>query len=70
MGTEKLLGGYILRVAVRHNRWRISLHDVATHQVKVFGSFKALSEYLEAHCSTPQPSSQLSEDWIVPEPEQ
>ena len=49
---ETLVAGYILRVAVRHNRWRISLHDIATHEVQVFASFKELSEHLEAVSTT------------------
>jgi hypothetical protein len=47
MNAEKLIAGYILRIAVQRNRWRISLHDIATHEVQVFASFKALGEYLE-----------------------
>ena len=54
---ETLVAGYILRVAVRQNRWRISLHDIATHEVQVFASFKELGEYLEAVSSTPSRKS-------------
>jgi hypothetical protein len=46
MTGETLLSGYILRVAVKRNRWHLSLHNLKTGEVKTFDSFEALSEHL------------------------
>lgn len=69
MDNEKLIAGYILRVAVRRNRWRISLHDIGTQQVKVFSTFKALGEYLEKISANPR-QIKLSAEPFAPQREE
>jgi hypothetical protein len=51
MHDERLLSGYVLRVAVRRHRWHITLIYVRSGEVKTFDSFEALRAYLE-HAST------------------
>jgi len=51
MREETLLSGYILRVAVKRNRWHLTLHNLKTGSVKTFSSFEALRAFLE-HAST------------------
>jgi hypothetical protein len=48
MSPERLLGGYVLRIAVHRRRWRLSLQDVKTGEQHVFTSFEALCEHLES----------------------
>ena len=51
MPLERLVRGYVLRVAIRRQHWRLTLHDVKTGQRLVFGSFAALLEHLELAAS-------------------
>lgn len=55
MRGETLLAGFILRVAVKRNRWHITLHNLKTGEVRPFSSFAALITYLE------QTSSKLTQ---------
>ena len=47
MPLERLVRGYVLRVATRRQHWRLTLHDVKTGERLVFTSFSALLEHLE-----------------------
>ena len=46
MAAEYLLDGYVVRVAVVQNQWRISLHRLKTGEHKEFDSFQDLTDYL------------------------
>ena len=39
MRDERLVAGYLIRIAVRRNRWRITLHDPTSGEVERFDSF-------------------------------
>ena len=43
-----LLHSYLLRVAIRDNRWQLQLQDLRTGEALTFASFRALHEHLEA----------------------
>ena len=45
---EHLLSSYVVRVAVRRGRWRISLQDVRTGKISHFESFALLLGHLES----------------------
>jgi hypothetical protein len=47
MPLERLLDGYVLRIAIRRQHWRLTLHDVKTGERLVFTNFAALLEHLE-----------------------
>lgn len=51
MPLERLVRGYVLRVAIRRQHWRLMLHDVKTGERLVFTSFAALLEHLELAAS-------------------
>lgn len=51
MPLERLVRGYVLRVAIRRHHWRLMLHDVKTGERLVFTSFAALLEHLEIAAS-------------------
>jgi hypothetical protein len=48
MPLERLVRGYVLRVAIRRQHWRLTLHDIKTGERLVFTNFAALLEHLEA----------------------
>jgi hypothetical protein len=48
MPLERLVRGYVLRVAIRRQHWRLTLHDIKTGERLVFTDFAALIEHLEA----------------------
>ncbi len=45
---EYLLSSYVVRVAVRRGRWRISLQDVRTGKIRHFDSFALLLKHFES----------------------
>jgi hypothetical protein len=47
MPLERLVGGYVLRIAIRRQHWRLTLHDVKTGERLVFTNFAALVQHLE-----------------------
>jgi hypothetical protein len=51
MPLERLVRGYVLRVAIRRQHWRLTLHDVKTGERLVFTNFAALLEHLETTAS-------------------
>ena len=55
MCRETLLSGYVLRVAVKRHRWHITLHNLKTGEIMVFGSFDALERYLERAAQLTRP---------------
>lgn len=47
MRGSRLLSGYVLKVAVQDNRWRITLLDLHENSSSTFGDFEALAVHLE-----------------------
>jgi hypothetical protein len=47
MPLERLVDGYVLRIAIRRQHWRLTLHDVKTGERLVFTNFAALLKHLE-----------------------
>lgn len=47
MHDDRLVAGCLVRVAIRRNRWHITLHDPTTGEVESFASFEALGARLE-----------------------
>lgn len=46
MAAEYLLDGYVVRVAIAQNQWRIRLHRLKTGEQIIFNSFQDLTDYL------------------------
>jgi hypothetical protein len=45
---ERLLCGYVLRVSIERNRWKLGLLNVETGEARLFGSFEDLKQHLES----------------------
>ncbi|HZW99600.1 MAG TPA: hypothetical protein VFF10_06015 [Trueperaceae bacterium] len=47
MRGRQLLTGYVVRVAVKSNRWEITLIDLDRNETSTFDDFASLADHLE-----------------------